>query len=136
MTRRINAAARRAGILSFGTQTPRKTFLYKLYDETGDIELIQKYINASSANIAYRYLGVLPGTEEKYKGRSIQENENSRYKLLSDGNGIKRIDNVIQFLRTLADDIDDPINSDAVYGKIDIMIGLLEKCVEKYQKAH
>ena len=134
MTRRIGMAAKRSGILSFGAQSPRKTFLYRLYEETGDIGLVQKYINAPSSSIAYRYLGILPGVNENYKARSAEENENSRYKLISEGAGAKRIAQIKDFLFFLADEIDDPRNSDAVYGKIDGMIGMIENCIEKYKE--
>ena len=114
MTRKLSVAAKRAGIFSFGSQTPRKTFLYELYQETGNIEQVQEYINASSPAIAYRYLGVMPSTESEYKVKSAQENENSRYALLVGGKGADRIRKIIGFLHTLANEIDDPINSDAV----------------------
>ena len=46
----------RIGLKSIGTQTMRKTFAWRYYKETGDIQYIQNLLNHASPNITFRYI--------------------------------------------------------------------------------
>lgn len=50
----------RIGLKSIGTQTMRKTFAWRYYKETGDIQYIQNLLNHASPNITFRYIGEKP----------------------------------------------------------------------------
>lgn len=55
----LNRAGRAVGVKTkIGTHTLRKTFGYHFYRQYGDLALLQKIFNHSSANITLRYIGI------------------------------------------------------------------------------
>ena len=55
----LNKGAQAVGIKEpIGTHTLRKTFAYWAYKQGTSLELIQKILNHSSANVTLRYIGI------------------------------------------------------------------------------
>ena len=112
----------------------RKTFAWRYYKETGDITYLQELMNHGSASITYRYIGEKPRTEVNFKNMSAEENERSRFLLLMDDNGKKRIEDIIAILRGLCGELENPGNNDAFYGNTDCFLSALEELVQSYSK--
>lgn len=54
----LKEAARACGIEEVGTHTMRKTFGYRLYRQTQDVALVQRFLNHSSPSETLRYIGI------------------------------------------------------------------------------
>ncbi len=129
----LRSAGHKIGLNSIGAQTMRKTFAYNYYKETGDIYYLQNLFNHASPSITYRFIGEKPNIEVFLKKMTPQENERSRYVLYLNGNGKKRIDNIIKTLSDIRDDLDSPANNDAFYGKVDCLLEELDSLMENYK---
>ncbi|WP_302626394.1 tyrosine-type recombinase/integrase [uncultured Eubacterium sp.] len=130
----LRAAGHRIGLSSIGAQTMRKTFAWKYYKETGDIYYLQNLFNHASPSITYRFIGEKPNMEVVLKKMTPQENERSRYLLYLNGNGKKRLNQIINTLTDIRDNFDDPMNNDSFYGKIDCLLVELETLMRNYNE--
>ena len=65
----------RIGLKSIGTQTMRKTFAWRYYKETGDIQYIQNLLNHASPNITFRYIGEKPNIRVIYDKITAEADE-------------------------------------------------------------
>ena len=54
----LNQAAVELGLERVGTHTLRKTFGYHVYQQTGNLGLVQKLLNHSSSKETLRYIGI------------------------------------------------------------------------------
>ena len=63
-----------------------------------------------------------------------EENERSRYMLYKNGNGKKRIDELKQVLSDISEEMDNPLNNDAYYGKVDCLLKEMEELVENFKR--
>lgn len=121
------------GLNSIGAQTMRKTFAWRYYKSTNDIYYLQNLLNHASPSITYRYIGEKPNVEVVLKKMTPEENERSRYLLYKDGNGKKRMEEVIELFRTLELELDNPTNNDAFYGKVDCLLTEVEELVRNFK---
>lgn len=121
------------GLNSIGAQTMRKTFAWRYYKSTGDIYYLQNLLNHASPSITYRYIGEKPNVEVVLKKMTPEENERSRYLLYKDGNGKKRIGEIVKLFQKLEKELDNPANSDAFYGKVDCLLTEVEELVRNYR---
>lgn len=129
----LRAAGHKIGLNSIGAQTMRKTFAWNYYKETGDIYYLQNLFNHASPSITYRFIGEKPNIEVFLKKMTPQENERSRYLLYLNGNGKKRLNNVIDVLTDIRDSLDSPANNDAFYGKVDCLLEELDALMDNYK---
>ena len=85
----------RIGLKSIGTQTMRKTFAWRYYKETGDIQYIQNLLNHASPNITFRYIGEKPNIRVIYDKITDDGNQKAMEYLLTDKKGVEDIDAII-----------------------------------------
>ena len=88
------------GLKSIGTQTMRKTFAWRYYKETGDIQYIQNLLNHASPNITFRYIGEKPNIKVIYDKITDDGNQKAMEYLLKDKKGVRDIDAIILELKT------------------------------------
>lgn len=131
--RALKSAGRHIGLSSIGAQTMRKTFAWRYYKETGDIYYLQNLLNHASPSITYRYIGEKPNVEVQLKKMTAEENERSRYILLTDQGGKKRIDAIVDVLTGLERELNNAGNNDAFYGKADCFLLEIEELIRNYQ---
>ena len=131
--RALKSAGRYIGLSSIGAQTMRKTFAWRYYKETGDIYYLQNLLNHASPSITYRYIGEKPNVEVQLKKMTAAENERSRFVLLTDQGGKKRIDAIVCVLTDLEKELNNAGNNDAFYGKADCFLMEIEELIRNYQ---
>ncbi len=130
----FKSVGKTVGLTSIGAQTMRKTFAWRYYSETGDIEYLQHLFNHASSSITYRYIGERPNVQVILKKTSAEENERSRYLLYLNDTGRKRLTNAINELTSIRDKFDDPCNNDAFYGCVDCFLQELDELIDNYKK--
>lgn len=131
--RALKSAGKSMGLTSIGAQTMRKTFAWRYYKNTGDIYYLQNLLNHASPSITYRYIGEKPNVEVYLRKMTPEENERSRYILYKNGNGKRRIDAIKDLLSSIADEMDNPLNNDSYYGKVDCLLTEMEELIENYK---
>ena len=122
------------GLTSNGAQTMRKTFACRYFKSTGDIYYLQNLLNHASPSITYRYIGEKPIVEVYLKKMTPEENERSRYLLYKNGNGKKRIEALRKLLDDINQEMDNPLNNDSYYGKVDCLLTEMEELVTNFNK--
>lgn len=132
--RALKSAGKSMGLSSIGAQTMRKTFAWRYYKSTGDIYYLQNLLNHASPSITYRYIGEKPNVEVYLKKMTPEENERSRYQLYKDDNGRKRIDALVKLLNEIGEEMSNPMNSDAYYGRVDCLLREMEELVENFKR--
>lgn len=132
--RALKSAGKSMGLTSIGAQTMRKTFAWRYYKSTGDIYYLQNLLNHASPSITYRYIGEKPNVEVYLRKMTPEENERSRYMLYKNGNGQKRIDALKQVLSDISEEMENPLNNDAYYGKVDCLLKEMEELVENFHR--
>lgn len=70
----------------------RKTFAWRYYKETGDIQYIQNLLNHASPNITFRYIGEKPNIKVIYDKITDDGNQKAMEYLLKDKKGVRDID--------------------------------------------
>lgn len=120
------------GLNSIGAQTMRKTFAWRYYKATDDIYYLQNLLNHASPSITYRYIGEKPSVEVVLKKMTPEENERSRYILYKDEAGKKRIHAIMETLKYIEGELDNPTNNDAFYGRVDCLLSEFEDLVENF----
>jgi len=131
--RALKSAGRHIGLASIGAQTMRKTFAWRYYKETGDIYYLQNLLNHASPSITYRYIGEKPNVEVQLKKMTAEENERSRFVLLSNDGGKNRIEAIVKVLTELESELMNAGNNDAFYGKADCFLMEIEELIRSYQ---
>lgn len=63
-----------------------------------------------------------------------EENERSRYLLYKNGNGKKRIEALRKLLDDINQEMDNPLNNDSYYGKVDCLLTEMEELVTNFNK--
>ena len=63
-----------------------------------------------------------------------EENERSRYLLYKNGNGKKRIEALRKLLDDINKEMDNPLNNDSYYGKVDCLLTEMEELVDNFNK--
>ena len=132
--RAFKSAGKSMGLTSIGAQTMRKTFAWRYYKATGDIYYLQNLLNHASPSITYRYIGEKPNVEVYLKKMTPEENERSRYVLYTDGNGKKRIQAIRQVLDEITEQMDNPLNNDAYFGRVDCLLKEMEELISNFRQ--
>ncbi len=132
--RALKSAGRSIGLSSIGAQTMRKTFSWRYYKESGDIYYLQNLLNHASPSITYRYIGEKPNVEVVLKKMTAEENERSRSILLQNGSGEKRIDQITGVLTDLRNELNNPGNNDAFYGRADCLLTEMEELIRNFRE--
>ena len=132
--RAFKSAGKSMGLTSIGAQTMRKTFAWRYYKATGDIYYLQNLLNHASPSTTYRYIGEKPNVEVYLKKMTPEENERSRYVLYTDGNGKKRIQAVRQVLDEIMEQMDNPLNNDAYFGRVDCLLKEMEELIINFKQ--
>ncbi|MDO4633168.1 MAG: tyrosine-type recombinase/integrase [Eubacteriales bacterium] len=130
----FKSVGRDMGLNSIGAQTMRKTFAWRYYRTTNDIYYLQNLLNHASPSITYRYIGEKPNVEVVLKKMTPEENERSRYLLYKDGAGKKRIREIIDLFAMLENELDDPSNNDAFYGRVDCLLTEVEELTRNFKE--
>ena len=128
----FNSVCKSMGLNSIGAQTMRKTFAWRYYKATDDIYYLQNLLNHASPSITYRYIGEKPSVEVVLKKMTPEENERSRYILYKDEAGKKRIHAIMETLKYIEGELDNPTNNDAFYGRVDCLLAEFEDLVENF----
>ncbi len=123
------------GLNSIGAQTMRKTFAWKYYKETNDIYYLQNLFNHASPSITYRYIGEKPNVEIVLKKLTPEENERARKVLYTDNNGKKRLQALIDDLTHISDEMDNPTNNDAFFGRVECILNELEVLMNHFKNS-
>ena len=63
-----------------------------------------------------------------------EENERSRYLLYKNGNGKKRIKALTDTLNEISGEMDNPLNNDAYFGKVDCLLREMEDLVANFKR--
>ncbi len=129
----FKSVGKEMGLNSIGAQTMRKTFAWRYYKNTNDIYYLQNLLNHASPSITYRYIGEKPNVEVVLKKMTPEENERSRYMLYKDGSGKKRMREIVELFQKLENELDNPTNNDAFYGKLDCLLTEVEQLVENFK---
>lgn len=132
--RALKSVGKSMGLTSIGAQTMRKTFAWRYYKSTGDIYYLQNLLNHASPSITYRYIGEKPNVEVYLRKMTPEENERSRYILYKNGNGKKRIENLQNVLAEISAEMDNPLNNDAYFGKVDCLLKEMEDLVDNFKR--
>ena len=128
----FKSVGKNMGLNSIGAQTMRKTFAWRYYKATDDIYYLQNLLNHASPSITYRYIGEKPSVEVVLKKMTPEENERSRYILYKDEAGKKRIHAIMETLKYIEGELDNPTNNDAFYGRVDCLLSEFEDLVENF----
>lgn len=129
----FKSVGKTVGLSTIGAQTMRKTFAWRYFKSTGDINYLQHLFNHASPAITYRYIGERPNIQVVLKKTSAEENERSRYLLYLNDAGRKRLSNAIDELSAIRDKFDDPCNNDAFYGSVDCFLEELDGLIDNYK---
>ena len=63
-----------------------------------------------------------------------EENERSRYILYKNGNGKKRIEELKKVLDDISNEMDNPLNNDAYFGKVECLLKEMEELVANFKR--
>lgn len=130
----LKSAGNSIGLASIGAQTMRKTFAYKYYKETNDIYYLQNMFNHATPSITYRFIGEKPNLEVVLNKQTPAENERSRYLLYYNNNCHKRINYVIDFLKSINDEFDKHPTELPFYGKVDSLLDQINDLIRAYKE--
>ena len=68
------------------------------------------------------------------KKLTAEENERSRYVLLNEDGGMKRIGRIRETLDQVEKELENPGNNDAFYGRVDCFLNELEELIRNYEE--
>lgn len=130
----FKSAGREVGLSSIGAQTMRKTFAWRHYIQNDDISYLQSLFSHATPSITYRFIGEKPNLEIIFRKQTAKENSLSRTLLYKDGNGEKRINELIKSFEEIKAGLNDPANPDVYYGQVDTLLNEVECIMENYKK--
>ncbi len=130
--RALKNAGTRIGLGTIGAQTMRKTFAWKYYKNTGDIYYLTNLLNHASPSVTYRFIGEKPRVDTIASRMTPEENMRSRRKLFQDRAGIGRMEAVKDLMNLLEEEMDNPMNNDAFYGRVDTLLTGMEDLIRDF----
>ena len=131
--RALKNAGTRIGLGTIGAQTMRKTFAWKYYKNTGDIYYLTNLLNHASPSVTFRFIGEKPRVDTIASRMTPEENMRSRRKLFQDAAGVGRMEAVKDLMNLLEEEMDNPMNNDAFYGKADCFLLEIEELIRNYR---
>ncbi len=129
----LRAAGMELGLNTIGAQTMRKTFAWRYYKRTGDIYYIQNLLNHSTPSITYRYIGEKPTINASFDNSTAEENVRARLNICMNNAGRNRMEGIKDTMNYLEDEINNPMNSDAFYGKLENLLDLVEDLLNQFK---
>lgn len=126
----------RIGLKSIGTQTMRKTFAWRYYKETGDIQYIQNLLNHASPNITFRYIGEKPNIRVIYDKITDDGNQKAMEYLLTDKKGVEDIDAIIHELKQIRRKLTGKRQSLPHYGRVDTLLEQMHDTLRDFNQTH
>ena len=109
----------RIGLKSIGTQTMRKTFAWRYYKETGDIQYIQK-----------------PNIRVIYDKITDDGNQKAMEYLLTDKKGVEDIDAIIHELKQIRRKLTGKRQSLPYYGRVDTLLEQMHDTLRDFNQTH
>lgn len=130
--RALKNAGTRIGLGTIGAQTMRKTFAWKYYKNTGDIYYLTNLLNHASPSVTFRFIGEKPRVDTIASRMTPEENMRSRRKLFQDAAGVGRMEAVKDLMNMLEEEMDNPMNNDAFYGRVDTLLTGMEDLIRDF----
>ncbi len=130
--RALKAAGEKLGIGSVGAQTMRKTFAWKYYKNTGDIAYLTHLLNHASPSVTFRFIGEKPKVDVIATRLTPEENVRARRTLYEDNSGITRMEYVKDAMNLLEDEMENPGNDDAFYGRVEVLLSGIEDLIHDF----
>ena len=131
--RALKTAGTRIGLGTIGAQTMRKTFAWNYYRKTGDIYYLTNLLNHASPSVTFRFIGEKPKVDLIAARMTPEENMRSRRKLFQDRAGISRMEAVKDMMNHLEKEMDNPMNNDAFYGRLDALLSGMEELMRDFR---
>lgn len=130
--RAMKAAGQRLGLGSVGAQTMRKTFAWKYYKNTGDIAYLTHLLNHASPSVTFRFIGEKPKVDTIASVMTPEENVRARRGLFEGGSGITRMEHIKDTMNLLEDELENPGNDDAFYGRVEALLRSIEDLISDF----
>lgn len=130
--RAMKAAGQRLGLGSVGAQTMRKTFAWKYYKNTGDIAYLTHLLNHASPSVTFRFIGEKPKVDTIAATMTPEENVRARRGLFEEGSGIIRMERIKDTMNMLEDEMENPGNDDAFYGRVEALLHSIEDLISDF----
>jgi hypothetical protein len=128
----MKAAGQRLGLGSVGAQTMRKTFAWKYYKNTGDIAYLTHLLNHASPSVTFRFIGEKPKVDTIAATMTPEENVRARRGLFEEGSGIIRMERIKDTMNLLEDEMENPGNDDAFYGRVEALLHSIEDLISDF----
>jgi hypothetical protein len=128
----MKAAGQRIGLGAVGAQTMRKTFAWKYYKNTGDIAYLTNLLNHASPSVTFRFIGEKPKVDAIASFMTPEENVRARRSLFEDGSGITRMEQIKDTMNFLEDELENPGNDDAFYGRVETLLKSIEDLITDF----
>ncbi len=130
--RAMKAAGQKLGLGSVGAQTMRKTFAWRYYKNTGDIAYLTHLLNHASPSVTFRFIGEKPKVDTIASIMTPEENVRARRGLFEGGNGITRMERIKDTMNLLEDEMENPGNDDAFYGRVETLLKSIEDLISDF----
>ncbi len=130
--RAMKSAGQKLGLGSVGAQTMRKTFAWKYYKNTGDIAYLTHLLNHASPSVTFRFIGEKPKVDTIASTMTPEENVRASRALFEDGSGITRIERIKDTMNLLEDEMENPGNDDAFYGRVETLLKSIEDLISDF----
>ncbi|HCI74520.1 MAG TPA: integrase [Lachnospiraceae bacterium] len=130
--RAMKAAGQKLGLGSVGAQTMRKTFAWKYYKNTGDIAYLTHLLNHASPSVTFRFIGEKPKVDTIASIMTPEENVRARRNLFEGGSGFNRMEYIKDTMNLLEDELENPGNDDAFYGRVEALLRSIEDLISDF----
>ena len=130
--RALKNAGTRIGLGTIGAQTMRKTFAWKYYKNTGDIYYLTNLLNHASPSVTFRFIGEKPKVDTIATRMTPEENMRARRNLFLNGAGISRMEAIKDAINLLEDEMDNPMNNDAYFGRVEALLKSMEDLITDF----
>jgi integrase len=130
--RAMKAAGQRLGLGSVGAQTMRKTFAWRYYKNTGDIAYLTHLLNHASPSVTFRFIGEKPKVDTIASIMTPEENVRARRNLFEGGSGFNRMEYIKDTMNLLEDELENPGNDDAFYGRVEALLRSIEDLISDF----
>lgn len=130
--RAMKAAGQKLGLGSVGAQTMRKTFAWKYYKNTGDIAYLTHLLNHASPSVTFRFIGEKPKVDTIASIMTPEENVRARRGLFEGGSGVTRMERIKDTMNLLEDEMENPGNDDAFYGRVETLLKSIEDLISDF----
>ena len=130
--RALRHAGASIGLMSIGAQTMRKTFAWKYYKNTGDITYLTNLLNHASPSVTFRFIGEKPKVDTIASAMTPEENVRARRGLFENGSGVTRMEQIKDAMNLLEDELGNPGNDDAFYGRVETLLCSIENLISDF----